>query len=344
MAEISVTFEDGASERFPAGTTAGEALRAHAERRRQPARPSKRAVAARVERHGADGHRPRRARCRATAASTPVAPDSPEGLDVLRHSTRAPDGAGREAALPGDAVTIGPVIEHGFYYDFKRAERFTPEDLDAHRGDDAGDRRRRTCPSRARSCRAPRRSRPSATWASTTRSRSSRASRRTSSRSTARASSSISAAGRTCRRPGDPGAFKLTSVAGAYWRGDEQNEMLQRIYGTAWATQKELEAHLEAHRGGEAARPPPARRSSSTSSRSTRSRPGSPFFHPKGARRLQRAGRLHPQPLRPLRLQRGHHAADLQDRALEDVGALRALPRQHVPHGRSTRTSSASSR
>ena len=53
-----------------------------------------------------------------------------------------------------------------------------------------------------------------------------------------------------CRGPhvpstGHVAAFRLTSVAGAYWRGDERNEMLQRIYGTAWASQKDLDAHLK---------------------------------------------------------------------------------------------------
>ena len=61
-----------------------------------------------------------------------------------------------------------------------------------------------------------------------------------------------------CRGPHVPStgaikAFKLTSIAGAYWRGDSRNEQLQRIYGTGWANRKDLEAYLEAHRRGQAA-------------------------------------------------------------------------------------------
>ena len=62
-----------------------------------------------------------------------------------------------------------------------------------------------------------------------------------------------------CRGPHVPStgkltAFKLTKVAGAYWRGDSKNEMLQRIYGTAWADRKQLDDYLQAHRGGREAR------------------------------------------------------------------------------------------
>ena len=67
-----------------------------------------------------------------------------------------------------------------------------------------------------------------------------------------------------CRGPHVPdtgriGAFKLTKIAGAYWRGDNDRPMLQRIYGTAWFTQKDLDAYLDAPRGGREARPPQAR-------------------------------------------------------------------------------------
>ena len=77
-----------------------------------------------------------------------------------------------------------------------------------------------------------------------TRSRSSRASTRRACRSTGRATSSTSAAGRTCRRRASSKRFKLLSSPGAYWRGDERNPMLQRIYGTAFPTQEELDEHL----------------------------------------------------------------------------------------------------
>ena len=80
-----------------------------------------------------------------------------------------------------------------------------------------------------------------------------------------------------CRGPHVPNTrflkvFKLTKLAGAYWRGDAKNEQLQRIYGTAWADKKQLDAVHPAHRGGREARPPPARHANSTCSTSTTSR------------------------------------------------------------------------
>ena len=89
---------------------------------------------------------------------------------------------------------------------------------------------------------------------------------------------------RTSQSTGKIGPFKLLGTAGAYWRGDEKRPMLQRIYGTAWATQEELDAYLwrreeakkrDHRRLGVAARPVLS---------STTSRPGSAFWHPKGQR------------------------------------------------------------
>jgi threonyl-tRNA synthetase len=146
---------------------------------------------------------------------------------------------------PGTQVTIGPVIENGFYYDFARNEPFTPEDL-------AG-RSRRRC---ARSSRA---TSPSPRKSGT----------REEAKGLPRQGRDVQ--GRTGRRdPRGPGhqdlhqgdwfdlcrgphmtstgkignAFKLMKVAGAYWRGDSNNPMLTRIYGTAWAKQEELDAYL----------------------------------------------------------------------------------------------------
>ena len=90
-----------------------------------------------------------------------------------------------------------------------------------------------------------------------------------------------------CRGPHVPStggikAFKLTSVAGAYWRGDERNEMLQRIYGTAWPSSKELDAYLK--RIEEAKQRDHRRLGPALDLFSLHPiAPGSPFFHPKGA-------------------------------------------------------------
>ena len=91
-----------------------------------------------------------------------------------------------------------------------------------------------------------------------------------------------------CRGPHVPstgklGHFKLMRVAGAYWRGDEHNQQLQRIYGTAWESKKALEEHLDSSRGSRKARPPHVSAPSSTCSRSrTEIGSGLAVFHPKG--------------------------------------------------------------
>ena len=79
------------------------------------------------------------------------------------------------------------------------------------------------------------------------------------SRSTATAPSRTSAAARTAPSTGRIKAIKLNSLAGAYWRGDENRQMLTRIYGTAFFSKKDLDAAPRADRAGEGARPPPPR-------------------------------------------------------------------------------------
>src|SRR6266404_3395671 len=243
MADITVTFEDGAVERVPAGTEAGEAIRRHAERdgagRRRAARP----VAARLDADGStvvDLTRPLVRDCRLT----PVAADSRDGLDVVRHSAAHLMAQAVKRLFPETQITIGPVIENGFYYDFKRPDGFASEDLprieEMMRGIVAEDLpvRREEVPRGE----AVRRFRemgehykveiiegiPDDTV-------------------------SLYHQGEfvdLCRGPHVPStgripAFRLTGLAGAYWRGDARNEQLQRIYGTAWASAKDLEAYLQ---------------------------------------------------------------------------------------------------
>ncbi|MGH7340854.1 MAG: threonine--tRNA ligase, partial [Candidatus Rokuibacteriota bacterium] len=118
MTEISVMFEGGAMRRFPVGTTAGDALREHAELD-GGRKAVKRAIAARVENgQGAvviDLSRPLPGDCRVT----PVAPESPDGLEVIRHSTAHLMAQAVKRLFPEVQITIGPVIDNGFYYDFK---------------------------------------------------------------------------------------------------------------------------------------------------------------------------------------------------------------------------------
>ena len=173
-----------------------------------------------------------------------VTPTTEEGRDVLRHSTAHLMAHAVQELFPGTQVTIGPVIENGFYYDFATDRTFTEEDLRLIE-ERMGEIVKRDLPVQ----------------------------REEFSRDDAIAEfESMGEAFKAeiirgipqgevlsvyrqgnwkdlCRGPHVPstgrlGAFKLLSVAGAYWRGDEKNQMLQRIYGTAWADQKELEAYL----------------------------------------------------------------------------------------------------
>src|SRR6185369_6201043 len=119
----------GATRRFPVGTTAGDALRAQAEAD-GGRKAVKRAIAARVENgQGAsvvDLSRPLPGDCKVT----PVAPESPDGLEVLRHSSAHLMAQSVKRLFPEVQITIGPTIEDGYYYDFKKDTPFTPEDLE----------------------------------------------------------------------------------------------------------------------------------------------------------------------------------------------------------------------
>jgi threonyl-tRNA synthetase len=170
---------------------------------------------------------------------------SPEGLEILRHSTSHLMAQAVQELFPGAQVTIGPVIENGFYYDFAYQRPFTPEDLAAiekkmaelvkqdlpvHRKVMARDAAVEFFKSIGEKYKAE----IIAAIPSV---------------------EPISLYGQgnwidLCRGPHVPSTgklkvFKLMRVAGAYWRGDSRNEMLQRIYGTAWATKEEQDAYLK---------------------------------------------------------------------------------------------------
>src|SRR5262245_20227120 len=128
MQDITVTFQDGASERLPTGITAVEAMLAHARNGGGNRKVVERAIAARVD-GGApaviDLGRVLERDCRLE----PVAPDSPEGLDVIRHSAAHVMAQAVKRLWPETQITIGPVIENGFYYDFSRPGGFGADDL-----------------------------------------------------------------------------------------------------------------------------------------------------------------------------------------------------------------------
>ena len=174
-----------------------------------------------------------------------VTPKSPEGLEILRHSTSHLMAQAVQELFPGAQVTIGPVIENGFYYDFSYKRPFTPEDLSLIE---------------QKMSQIAKQDLPVA--------------RKVMSRDEAIAffqsigekykaeiiasipeKEQISLYGQgnwidLCRGPHVPSTgklkvFKLMRVAGAYWRGDSNNEMLQRIYGTAWGKREDQEAYLK---------------------------------------------------------------------------------------------------
>ncbi len=214
------------------------------------------------------------------ASVEPVLPDSPDGLEVLRHSTAHLMAQAVQELFPGTQVTIGPVIEDGFYYDFVRAEAFTPEDLKKI------EKKMKEIVSR--NLVVTRHEMPKSE-AIELFSKMGESYKVEILHGIPEDNVSVYAQGNwkdLCRGPHVPstsklGAFKLTSVAGAYWRGDEKNAMLQRIYGTAWATDEDLKRHLELLE--EAKRRDHRKLGKELDLWSFHTiAPGSPFFHPKG--------------------------------------------------------------
>jgi len=167
-----------------------------------------------------------------------------DGLEVIRHSTAHLLAQAVKALFPDAQVTIGPVIEDGFYYDFAYQRPFTPEDLaaieakmtDLAKADEKVTRRVMPRDEAVKFFRDMGEVYKAEIIASIP------------------DKDEISLYGQgnwvdLCRGPHVPStgklkAFKLTKLAGAYWRGDSRNEMLQRIYGTAWADKKQLDAYL----------------------------------------------------------------------------------------------------
>jgi threonyl-tRNA synthetase len=169
----------------------------------------------------------------------------PEGLEILRHSTAHLLAQAVKELFPDAQVTIGPVIENGFYYDFAYKRPFTPEDLSRieKRMQEIA---RQDLPVQRREM-----SRDEAVKYFSSIGEKYKAEIIES----IPEKETISLYGQgdwidLCRGPHVPftgklKTFKLMRVAGAYWRGDSRNEMLQRIYGTAWASKADQDAYLK---------------------------------------------------------------------------------------------------
>jgi threonyl-tRNA synthetase len=205
----------------------------------------------------------------------------PDGLEVIRHSTAHLLAQAVKQLFPEAQVTIGPVIEDGFYYDFSYQRAFTPEDLasiearmkELARADEPVTRRVLPRDEAVRLFRDMGEHYKAEIIAAIP------------------AGEPISLYGQgdwvdLCRGPHVPStgklkAFKLMKLAGAYWRGDSRNEMLQRIYGTAWPDQKQLDAYL--HRLEEAEKRDHRRIGRELDLfHMQEEAPGAVFWHPKG--------------------------------------------------------------
>lgn len=168
-----------------------------------------------------------------------------EALDLIRHSTAHLMAQAVKRLFPETQVTIGPVIENGFYYDFARDEPFRPEDLEAIEAEMS----RIVAEDHPVSRQLMERDQAVEFF----RAMGEEYKARIIADIPAEETLSLYRQGEfidLCRGPHVPatgklGAFKLTKLAGAYWRGDSRNPMLQRIYGTAWADKKDLKAYLE---------------------------------------------------------------------------------------------------
>ena len=210
-----------------------------------------------------------------------VTDKDPEGLEVIRHSTAHLLAQAVKELFPEAQVTIGPVIEDGFYYDFAYQRPFTPEDLAAieakmtelARADEKVTRRVMARDEAVKFFRGLGEIYKAEIIASIP------------------DKEEISLYGQgnwvdLCRGPHVPStgklkAFKLTKVAGAYWRGDSRNEMLQRIYGTAWPDKKQLDQYL--HRLEEAERRDHRRIGKDLDLFHLQEEaPGAVFWHPRG--------------------------------------------------------------
>jgi threonyl-tRNA synthetase len=234
---ISLTFPDGAKRSFAAGVTGREVVASIAKSL------EKKAVAMMV-----DGRLTDLAdELHGDAAVRFVTREDPEALELIRHDCAHVLAEAVQDLYPGTQVTIGPVIENGFYYDFHRNQPFTPEDFPA-------------IEAKMREIIARDKPFTKEIW----------------SRDKARDVFAAKGEGfkvelidaipegepikiykqgdwfDPCRGPHMPStgrvgnAFRLMKVAGAYWRGDPSRPMLTRIYGTAWRNGEELAAHLHA--------------------------------------------------------------------------------------------------
>jgi threonyl-tRNA synthetase len=230
----NITLPDGSIRRFDQPVTVGEVASSIG------AGLAKAALAGKVDGQLVDvSHR-----IESDAPLAIITDKDPEGVDILRHSCAHLLAQAAKELFPDAQVTIGPVIENGFYYDFSYKRPFTPEDLSAIEAR-MGEIARRELPITRE------------VWS---REKAIGFFQGIGEHYKAEIIASIPEGEDVslyrqgdfvdlCRGPHAPSTgklkvFKLTRLAGAYWRGDSANEMLQRVYGTAWAKKEDLDAWL----------------------------------------------------------------------------------------------------
>lgn len=232
----TLTFPDGASRDYDPGVTALQVAKSIS------SGLAKKVLAVKLDGELRDATRP----INDDAKIELVTAKDPEGLELIRHDAAHVLAEAVQELFPGTQVTIGPVIENGFYYDFHRDEPFSEDDFAAiekkmafiiNRNDkferEVWDRNDAIAKFREMGEDFKAELIEDLPDGETI---------------------TLYRQGKwfdLCRGPHLPStgkigkAFKLMKVAGAYWRGDSNNPQLQRIYGTAWATQEELDAHLK---------------------------------------------------------------------------------------------------
>ncbi|MFW9604741.1 MAG: threonine--tRNA ligase [Trichlorobacter sp.] len=272
MSTISVTLPDGSSRILPAGSTIADLAASIG------AGLAKAALAGSINGELVDVT----AQLVDGATVAIITERSPEALDIIRHSTSHLMAQAVKQLFPDVKVTIGPSVENGFYYDFDTDRPFTPEDLE---------KIEQRMGELAAKDFVVERSVLSAGEAIEFFEGQGEPYKKELIQDIGAQTVSIYRQGDfsdLCRGPHVPStaklkAFKLLSIAGAYWRGDEKNKMLQRIYGTAFTDKKELEAYL--HRLEEAKRRDHRKigRELDLFSFSDEVGPGFAIWHPKGA-------------------------------------------------------------
>lgn len=272
MSTISVTLPDGSSRILPAGSTIADLAASIG------AGLAKAALAGSINGELVDVT----AQLVDGATVAIITERSPEALDIIRHSTSHLMAQAVKQLFPDVKVTIGPSVENGFYYDFDTDRPFTPEDLE---------KIEQRMGELAAKDFVVERSVLSAGEAIEFFEGQGEPYKKELIQDIGAQTVSIYRQGDfsdLCRGPHVPStaklkAFKLLSIAGAYWRGDEKNKMLQRIYGTAFTDKKELEAYL--HRLEEAKRRDHRKigRELDLFSFSDEVGPGFVIWHPKGA-------------------------------------------------------------